>query len=89
MISKNRTGAVVGLVFGLCHLVWAVLVAVGMAQGLMDWIFRLHFIQPPYVVTQFNLVLAVGLILVTTAIGYVTGWVFGAIWNWLHPKLYS
>lgn len=83
MISKNKLALVVGMSFGLCHLAWAVLVAAGVAQWLMDWVFRLHFIQPPYVITQFNFVFAVGLIVVTTISGYVTGWVFGAIWNWV------
>jgi len=84
MISKNKLGVVSGSLLGLSHLTWAILVATGLAQWLMDWIFRLHFIQPPYIVTAFNLSYAIGLIVVTSSLGYMIGWVGGALWNWVH-----
>ncbi len=84
MISKNKLGIVVGSLLGLWHLTWAVLVATGLAQWLMDWVFRLHFIQPPYIVTAFNLGCAIGLIVVTSSLGYIMGWTGGALWNWVH-----
>lgn len=86
MMNKNKLGLVVGSFLGIWHLSWALLVAVGLAQWLIDWVFRLHFIQPPYTITEFRPALAVGLIVVTSTLGYVIGWVLGAIWNWLHPK---
>jgi hypothetical protein len=86
MISKNKLGIVFGSSLGLWHLAWAVLVATGWAQWLMDWIFRLHFIQPPYVVTAFNLNYAIGLIVTTSALGYIMGWGGGALWNWFHDS---
>jgi len=84
MISKNKLGIVFGAVLGLWHLTWAVLVMTGLAQWLMDWVFRLHFIQPPYVVTAFRLSYAVGLIVITSSLGYIMGWTGGAFWNWVH-----
>lgn len=86
MISRNKLGLVFGSAFGLWHLVWALLVAFGIAQGLLDFVFRLHFIQPVYVVTAFQPLLAVGLIVLTTVLGYTIGWIAGAIWNWLHDE---
>ena len=83
MISKNKLGVVIGSAFGLWHLVWALLVAFGIAQWLIDWVFRLHFIQPVYVVSAFQPGLAVALIVVTAVLGYVIGWIAGGIWNWL------
>jgi len=84
MISKNKLGIVFGALLGLSHLVWAAMVATGVAQWLMDWVFRLHFIQPPYIVTAFNLSYAVGLIVVTSSLGYLMGWLGAALWNWVH-----
>ena len=85
MVSKHKAGLALGLILGLWHLTWALLVAVGLAQVLIDWIFHLHFIQPPYTITPFRLELAAGLIAVTTTIGYASGWVLAAIWNSLQP----
>lgn len=86
ILGKNKLGLIVGVLFGVCHLGWALLVAFGFAQRLMDWIFRLHFVQPPYLITPFDPGVAVMLIVVTTLTGYVTGWLFAAIWNLLQPR---
>ncbi len=47
----------------------------------MDFVFRLHFIEPPYAITEFELGSAILLVALTTVIGYVVGWVLGAMWN--------
>ena len=86
MISKNKLGLVFGALLGVWHLSWAVLVATGIAQWLIDWIFRLHFIQPAYTVTSFNLSYAIGLIVVTSSLGYAFGWIGGAFWNYVHES---
>ncbi len=86
MLNKNKLGLVVGSFLGIWHLLWALLVAVGIAQWLMDWIFRLHFIQPLYKVTEFKPILALALIVLTTILGYIIGWVLAAIRNWLHAE---
>ncbi len=83
-INANKTGLVFGAVLGGIHLVWAILVAIGVAQWLMDFIFNLHMINPIMVVGSFSLGLAIGLIVVTAIIGYVIGYVFGMVWNRLH-----
>lgn len=86
MISKNKLGVVVGSAFGLWHLTWALLVAFGIAQWLIDWTFRLHFIEPVYVITAFRPATAITLIVVTSLLGFVSGWVAAGIWNWLHVE---
>ena len=86
MISKNKLGLVIGSAFGLWHLAWALLVAFGIAQWLIDWVFKLHFIQPVWVITAFQPGLAVALIVVTSVLGFLTGWVTAGIWNWLQVE---
>ena len=85
MVSKHKAGLALGLILGLWHSTWSLLVAVGFAQFLIDWIFRLHFIQPPYTIAAFRFGLAITLIAVTTGIGYVFGWLLAAVWNSLQP----
>jgi len=75
----------VGLVFAsflaLWHALWSVLVAAGFAQAVIDFIFRLHMITPPYKIAEFHLGNAAALVLVTAGTGYVGGWAIGFIWN--------
>ena len=68
---------------GISHFLWAWLVLTGMAQTVINWIFRLHFIEPTYVITRFELGVATTLVILTSAIGYLSGWILAAIWNWL------
>jgi hypothetical protein len=83
-IGINRTGLVLGLVLGTMHLLWALLVAAGVAQHVMDFIFRLHFIQPVYVIEPFDPLRALALVLLSACVGYGVGAVFALLWNRLH-----
>lgn len=89
MVNKHKLGLLFGTFLGVWHFAWACLVLGGMAQWLLDWVFRLHFIHPPYTILPFNLGVAVALILVTSITGYLSGWVLGAIWNWLRAEARS
>jgi hypothetical protein len=80
-INPHRTGVVLGSFLALWHTLWAVLVFIGAAQWLIDFIFRLHMIAPPYRITGFNLLTAASLVLVTAFIGYLSGLIVGLIWN--------
>ena len=83
MIDRHKLGLVLASFLGISHFLWAWLVLTGMAQTVINWIFRLHFIEPAYVITSFDLGVATTLIVLTSSIGYLTGWVLAAIWNWL------
>jgi hypothetical protein len=74
-------GLSLGLFFGAFHAIWAILVWAGAAQPLMDFIFHLHMIKPPYVIEPFNILTAVSLVLVTGAMGFISGWFFGLLWK--------
>ncbi|MFA6415821.1 MAG: hypothetical protein WCW47_03610 [Candidatus Paceibacterota bacterium] len=83
-MKTNKTGVVWGLFFALFHLFWAVLVAIGLAQPMMDFIFKIHLMNNPYVIAPFDLTLAIMLVVITFVVGYVLGVVFTWIWNKLH-----
>lgn len=84
MLNQNKVGLALGGLLALFHAVWAILVAMGQAGPLMDFIFKLHMMQNPFVMNPFNFGLALGLVVLTGVIGYVVGWVFAWVYNQVH-----
>ena len=76
-----RTAAACGLLLALSHAFWACLVLVGWAQPLIDFIFRLHFIDPPWTITPFGWGRAALLVAFTGAAGFLVGRVAALVWN--------
>lgn len=83
-INPNKAGLALGFFFGGWHLLWSLLVALGWAQPLIDFIFWIHFIKPVYVIEPFNVGIALLLVAVTASIGYAIGCTFGLLWNRIH-----
>ena len=80
-LDIGRTVLAFGTFFGGLHALWAGVVAAGWGQALMDLIFTLHFIDPPYRITAFSLDTAALLVGLTFLIGGLSGIAFAAAWN--------
>jgi hypothetical protein len=80
-IKPHSLGLGFGIFLGLWHTTWSLLVFFGAAQWLIDFVFRLHMITPPYKISAFSLGTAAGLVVFTTCTGYVVGLLIGIIWN--------
>jgi hypothetical protein len=84
MTNPNKVGVVFGALSGGFHLCWSLLVLLGWAQPIIDFIFWAHMIRPVYAIQPFNAAAAVTLIILTSAIGYLFGIVAAIVWNKLH-----
>ncbi|OHA16491.1 MAG: hypothetical protein A3C79_02640 [Candidatus Taylorbacteria bacterium RIFCSPHIGHO2_02_FULL_45_28] len=80
-LNVRRTALSLGLFVGFLHLVWSIIVALGWAKPISDFILGLHHIQLSYTIAPFSLGTAIALILVTFISGYVFGLIFAVGWN--------
>ncbi len=85
-LNSNKVGLAVGKLFGGVHLLWAILIALGWAQAVVNFSFWAHMVKSPPVVGSFDITAAVTAILVATAVGYVLGYVFAKILNLIHHR---
>jgi hypothetical protein len=83
-ISVAKTAVVLGAVSAGWHFCWSTLVALGIAQPFIDFVFWMHFIKPVYVIEPFEISRAAILLLVTIVFGSITGGAFALIWNAAH-----
>ena len=83
-IDPIKTGLVLGALLGAWHFCWALLVAAGWAQAVVDFVLWMHFIKPIYVVAPFAIATAAVLIATTACVGFVFGFLFAVLWNHLH-----
>lgn len=80
-IEPIRAGMAFALFLGLFHACWALLVALGMAQPLMDFVFRVHFIGPIYRIEPFEIGRALLLVGFVSILGMLLGWLAALVWN--------
>ena len=85
-LDPQKTGLVLGSLAALMHLLWSLMVAMGLAQWWMDWVLSLHFLNNPFTVASFDIVTALILVVVTGIVGFAVGFCFATIWNYWQKK---
>jgi len=80
-ICPRSVGFAFAAFLGACHAFWAFLVWAGAAQRILDFVFRVHMIEPPFHVMAYDGFATIGLVLLETGVGYVSGWFMGVVWN--------
>jgi len=87
-LNPNKIGLIVGFFLAFVHLIWALAVAIipGILQRFLDWVFNIHFLEPVWKLTTFDIMGAVWLIILTFVIGYIAGWIFAYVHNYVDKK---
>jgi hypothetical protein len=87
-LDKNKTGLIIGAFFAVIHFIWSILVLIipQTLQKTINWIFTIHALEPVWVITSFNFMNMIWLLIVTFIIGYIFGWIFAIITNYIHKK---
>lgn len=85
-LDNNRVGLTTGIVFSGVHFVWALLVALGLAKPLADFVVGMHFMQNPMAMTSFSLGKALMLVVLAFVVAYAVGWLFASVYNKLGSK---
>jgi hypothetical protein len=87
-MDGNKVGLALGGLLAGLHALWALAVALvpQLLQNLLDWVFKIHFLEPYLKIIAFNIADAALLVIATFVIGYVLGWLFAFAWNWSHKK---
>jgi hypothetical protein len=80
-ISPAKAAISVGVVVGLWHLMWVSLVGAGVAQVVLNFVLRLHFIDLQVEIAPFILGTAMALVALTFSLGALFGFVFALVWN--------
>jgi hypothetical protein len=80
-LNPTKTGIVVALLLGGWHAIWSIFVALGIAQWVIDFVFWMHFIGPVFKIEAFDPVRMLILLAVTSALGFIIGYVLALLWN--------
>lgn len=68
-----------GLTLAAFHACWIMIVASGWAQPILDFIFKLHMLNSPFIVQPFSIMLSLELLALTFIIGAFYGVIFSLI----------
>ena len=83
-MNAIKAGLVLGILIGGWHLCWAILVASGLAQPIIDFIFWMHFIKPVFTIEPFETLKAAVLVVLAGGLGFAVGAASALVWNPLH-----
>ncbi len=86
MINRSKFALTFGYFAAVMHVIWSVLVGLGVAQTIMDFVYRMHFMENPYTVAEFSWGTAVGLVVMAFIVAYAISSLFATIWNKVHGK---
>ncbi len=86
-LNKNQTGLTLGLLSGIMHFLWVISTALGLGQIFANFVHSMHFLSDMHTVMGVSWGLGVLGIALAFIWGYVIGFIFAALWNWVGEKV--
>lgn len=86
-LNKNQAGLTLGLLSGVTHFLWVILAAFGLGQGFANFVHSMHFLSDMHTVMGISWGFGILGIVIAFVSGYVMGFVFAALWNWIGEKI--
>jgi hypothetical protein len=83
-LNPSKTARALGAFFAVVHVIWSVIVALGLAQTLINFKLWAHMLTAPVVVNPFDLSAAITVIIAAAITGYIVGYIFATVWNKTH-----
>lgn len=80
-LNPIKVGYCVGIVVGMLHLAWALVVGLGYGQSVTDFVYAMHFVQNTLVIRPFELSTAILLVAASSVGGFLIGASYSALWN--------
>jgi len=80
-LNPHETGKVVGSLVVTWHVIWLILIWVGWAQPLMDFVLWAHMIHVQVTVGVLEPLPVITLVVLTALSGYALGFLFAVIWD--------
>jgi len=65
------------------HFIWVLILAGGMGQQFATWMMGLHMVTAPTTFGVFSWGTALWLLVVAFVFGYIIGWIFAGVYNWV------
>lgn len=81
-IGIAKTAMAVGTVFAAWHTMWVVLVGLGWATAVLNFVLELHFLKIGFQVAPYSAFTAFSLVAITFCAGALLGAIFALVWNW-------
>jgi len=75
-----------GVLLAICHAIWSLLVYLGSAKAVLDFVFGLHMIVNPYRIKPFSFSVATNLVVFVFVVGFVVGYLATIIWNMMQKR---
>jgi tetrahydromethanopterin S-methyltransferase subunit F len=88
ILNKDQTGFAFGLLSCFLYLIWLIIALSGKMSTTLALKNAFYFINISYIIYKPDIVLVISGIVLSLTMGFILGWVFALLWNFVGKKMY-